>query len=104
MIMVNEFQHAKPETLLLQLRIDDCVVELVEGQTILEVAVATAIQLPTLCHHPDLTSTGSYRIWLVEVTLSLRCHAVLRNRECNNASFKNCATKFEEWASLIAAN
>lgn len=38
-----------------------------EGQTILEVAHALGIEIPTLCHHPDLTPVGSCRLCMVEV-------------------------------------
>jgi formate dehydrogenase alpha subunit len=36
------------------------------GQTVLEVARAAGIDIPTLCYHPDLTPLGSCRLCLVE--------------------------------------
>ncbi len=38
----------------------------VPGQTVLEAAQAAGIEIPTLCHHPDLTPIGSCRLCLVE--------------------------------------
>ncbi|MBI2302902.1 MAG: (2Fe-2S)-binding protein, partial [Armatimonadetes bacterium] len=37
------------------------------GMTILEVAKANAIDIPTLCHHPWLTNRGACRMCVVEV-------------------------------------
>ncbi|MBN1250388.1 MAG: molybdopterin-dependent oxidoreductase [Anaerolineae bacterium] len=37
------------------------------GQTILEVATAAGIDIPTLCYHPALTAWGACRMCLVEV-------------------------------------
>lgn len=50
-----------------RLLIDDREIEFAEGQTLLEVASAAGIRIPTLCHHPDLSAVGSCRICLVEV-------------------------------------
>jgi NADH:ubiquinone oxidoreductase subunit E/ferredoxin/NAD-dependent dihydropyrimidine dehydrogenase PreA subunit len=48
------------------------------GMTILEAAASAGIQIPTLCHHPDLRPTGVCRICVVEVEGSPRpvgaCH------------------------------
>ena len=38
-----------------------------EGATILDVATAAGIKIPTLCHHPRLPSQGSCRLCLVEI-------------------------------------
>ena len=38
-----------------------------QGQTVLEVARETKIDLPTLCYHPDLSPVGSCRMCLVDV-------------------------------------
>ena len=49
-----------------------------EGTSILEAAQAVGIEIPTLCHKPDLTPTGNCRICVVEVEGSPRlvasCH------------------------------
>ena len=49
-----------------------------EGMTILEVAQENGIDIPTLCHHQDLTPLGACRICVVEVegsrTLVGSCH------------------------------
>jgi len=49
-----------------------------EGMTILEVAQANGIDVPTLCHRPELTPIGACRICVVEVegsrTLVGACH------------------------------
>lgn len=39
-----------------------------KGMTILEVAKANGIDIPTLCHHPWLTNHGACRMCVVEVT------------------------------------
>ena len=38
-----------------------------EGSTILEAARKSGIDIPTLCHHPDLTDVGACRICVVSV-------------------------------------
>jgi len=49
-----------------------------EGMTILEVAQENGIDIPTLCHSPDLTPIGACRVCIVEVegsrTLVGSCH------------------------------
>jgi NADH dehydrogenase/NADH:ubiquinone oxidoreductase subunit G len=49
-----------------------------EGMTILEAAKKIGIQIPSLCHRPELTPVGSCRICVVEVeglrTLVGSCH------------------------------
>ncbi len=50
---------------MIQLQIDGRDVSATEGQTILDVAVASGIAIPTLCHHPDLSPVGSCRVCLV---------------------------------------
>lgn len=48
-----------------------------EGSTILEAAREAGIQIPTLCHHPDLTNVGACRMCVVSVekarTLQTAC-------------------------------
>ncbi len=50
-----------------KLTINDQLVEANEGQTVLEVARASGITIPTLCYHKDLSPVGSCRLCLVEV-------------------------------------
>jgi NADH dehydrogenase/NADH:ubiquinone oxidoreductase subunit G len=42
------------------------------GMTILEAASEAGINIPTLCHRPDLTPEGNCRICVVEVEGSSR--------------------------------
>jgi len=49
------------------LRIDDREVEVPEGTTILAAAEAAGIEIPRLCHHPELSPAGICRLCLVEV-------------------------------------
>ncbi len=50
-----------------QLTIDGKEVVAQSGQTILQVAQANGIDIPTLCHHPSLVPVGACRMCLVEV-------------------------------------
>ncbi|MBN1487072.1 MAG: molybdopterin-dependent oxidoreductase [Anaerolineae bacterium] len=50
-----------------QLTIDGKSVEAESGQTILEVAQATSVDIPILCHHPALSEWGACRMCLVQV-------------------------------------
>lgn len=49
-----------------------------DGMTILEAAQTVGIEIPTLCHSPDLTPSGNCRVCVVEVvggrTLIGACH------------------------------
>jgi NADH dehydrogenase/NADH:ubiquinone oxidoreductase subunit G len=58
--------------------IDGRQVKAKEGMTILEVARANGIEIPTLCYHQDLTPLGACRLCVVEVegsrTLVGSCH------------------------------
>lgn len=53
-----------------------------EGMTILELAKENGIEIPTLCHIPELTPTGACRICVVEVensrTFAAACHTPIR--------------------------
>lgn len=52
----------------MQLTINDKQVEAHEGQTLLEVATANGIEIPTLCHHEALEPRGACRLCVVEIT------------------------------------
>lgn len=58
--------------------IDGTGVRASDGMTILEVAQTVGIEIPTLCHSPDLTPSGNCRVCVVEVegarTLIGACH------------------------------
>ena len=58
--------------------IDGCQIKAKEGMTILEAALANGIDIPTLCHRPELEPLGACRICVVEVegsrTLVGSCH------------------------------
>ena len=53
------------------------------GQTILELAQANGVDIPTLCHHADLSILGACRVCVVEVegsrTLVGACHTPISN-------------------------
>ncbi len=51
----------------IKLTIDGREVEATEGSTILDVAQANGIRIPTLCHHPGLSSHGGCRLCVVEI-------------------------------------
>jgi iron-only hydrogenase group A len=48
------------------LTIDDQIVQVEEGTTVLEAARQVGIEVPTLCYHPDLTLHGACRVCVVE--------------------------------------
>lgn len=48
--------------------IDDCEVQVTEGTTILKAASLVDIKIPTLCHHEELSPSGSCRICIVEIS------------------------------------
>ena len=50
-----------------RLIIDDRSVEVTQGTTVLEAAAQRGIQIPTLCHHADLSPVGSCRMCIVDV-------------------------------------
>ncbi len=52
----------------MQLTINDKTVEATEGQTLLEVARANGVEIPTLCHHEALEPRGACRLCIVEIT------------------------------------
>ncbi len=43
-----------------------------EGKTVLEVALAEGIKIPTLCYHKELTPYGSCRLCIVEIVAGAR--------------------------------
>lgn len=53
---------------MLTLQLDGRFVEAGEGQTLLEVARASGVEIPTLCHHAGLENHGACRLCLVEIT------------------------------------
>lgn len=50
----------------IKVTIDEQVVEIEQGTTILEAARLVGIEIPTLCYHPDLSLHGSCRVCVVE--------------------------------------
>lgn len=52
--------------------INDKKLQVEEGKTILEVAQAQGIKIPTLCYHKDLTAYGACRLCLVEIVEGVR--------------------------------
>ncbi|MDI9568816.1 MAG: 2Fe-2S iron-sulfur cluster-binding protein, partial [Bacillota bacterium] len=52
---------------MINLTIDGREVQVETGSTILEAAQAAGINIPTLCHHPELRPEGACRICVVEV-------------------------------------
>lgn len=63
---------------MIKVNIDGREISAKEGITILELAEANNIYIPTLCYHKDLSLTGSCRVCVVEVegqrTLAAACH------------------------------
>ncbi len=77
-------------------RINNIEIEFEEGTTILDVAKTLGINIPTLCHHPDLIPTGACGVCVVEVeglpTLTRACTTPLEkgwNVQTNSARARN---------------
>ena len=49
------------------IKINDRELAAEENQTVLEVALAAGIKIPTLCYHKELTAYGACRVCLVEI-------------------------------------
>ncbi|MBI3243898.1 MAG: (2Fe-2S)-binding protein [Chloroflexi bacterium] len=52
----------------IKLIINDQLLEANEGQTVLEIARANGVVIPTLCYHKDLSLVGSCRLCLSEIS------------------------------------
>lgn len=52
---------------MIHLSINDKLIEVSEGTTVLQAARSANIRIPTLCDHPDLTPYGGCRLCIVEV-------------------------------------
>ncbi len=52
---------------MVKITIDDREYEAEEGMTVLKVARANGLRIPTLCYHPSLRPSGSCRLCAVEV-------------------------------------
>ena len=68
--------------------IDGKEIEAKRGQTVLEVAEENGIDIPALCHHPDLKVKASCRVCVVEIKGRKGLHA-------------SCSTKVEEGMEVI---
>ncbi|MCP4572254.1 MAG: 4Fe-4S dicluster domain-containing protein [bacterium] len=51
---------------MISIQLNDLQVECEQGRTILEVARAHGVEIPTLCHHPSLPPAGLCRLCIVE--------------------------------------
>ena len=56
-----------PQKRKISLKIDDVLVEVDAGTTIMEAAELLGIRIPRLCYHPDLSLAGSCRVCVVDV-------------------------------------
>lgn len=80
-----------------------------EGMTILDAAGQIGIEIPTLCHSPELTPTGVCRICVVEVegwrTLLGACHTpITEGMVVSTRSPKVMATRKVTIELLMAAH
>ena len=55
------------------LTINDRRVSAPDGATILDAARIAGIEIPTLCHHPDLSNVGACRMCVVSVERARGC-------------------------------
>jgi len=61
---MSDFEAKKD---LVTLRINGITVQASSGETVLTVARRTGIDIPALCHHPKISSSGACRVCLVEI-------------------------------------
>ncbi len=52
---------------MVNLKINGNEIKVAEGTTVLEAARQAGVDIPTLCHHPDLAPYGACRLCLVEI-------------------------------------
>jgi predicted molibdopterin-dependent oxidoreductase YjgC len=71
------------------LTIDDRIISVPKGTTILDAARRLDISIPVLCHHPKLTATGACRVCIVEV---------------NGMPVTSCTTAAEEGMKVTTAS
>ncbi|HSB65956.1 MAG TPA: 4Fe-4S binding protein [Anaerolineales bacterium] len=69
---------------MLNLTINNEIIKVTEGSTVLEAAKQAGIYIPTLCHHPELTPYGACRLCLVEI---------IRNGRSTVTTSCNCAVE-----------
>jgi len=89
--------------------IDDTEVKGHDGMTILEAAQQAGIDIPTLCHRPEVTPTGACRICVVEVegskTLVGSCHTpIAHGMVIHTRSHKVIAARKATVELLMAAH
>jgi NADH dehydrogenase/NADH:ubiquinone oxidoreductase subunit G len=80
-----------------------------EGMTILEAAEKAGIEIPTLCHRPEITPTGACRVCVVEVegsrTLVGSCHTpISEGMVVHTRSVKVIAARKATVELLLAAH
>ena len=90
-------------------KIDDTEVKGHDGMTILEAAQQAGIDIPTLCHRPEVTPTGACRICVVEVegskTLVGSCHTpIAHGMVIHTRSHKVIAARKATVELLMAAH
>ncbi len=68
---------------MVNLTINDQKIQVKEGTTLLDAAKSAGIEIPTLCHHPDLTPYGGCRLCSVEVSRNGRASVTTA---CNTAA------------------
>ncbi|MFW6371447.1 MAG: [FeFe] hydrogenase, group A [Bacteroidota bacterium] len=74
---------------MIQAKINNINIEVPEGTTILEAAKQSQVNIPSLCHHPDIKPTGACGICVVKIA----------NR--NNKFLRACTTKVEKDMEII---
>lgn len=70
----------------IKLRINGSLIEVTEGTTILQAAKQIGIDIPALCYHPKITSSGACRVCLVEA---------------NGIPVASCTTTVEDMMEVI---
>ena len=67
MSIIQDDMHVKGKEKLIELIIDGQLIQADPGTTVLEAALASGIDIPRLCYHPDLSVSGGCRLCVVNV-------------------------------------
>src|ERR1700681_1284868 len=83
------------------LTINDQPVTAAEGESILSVARAAGVEIPTLCHLDGLSEAGACRLCLVEINGGPKLQASCVTRAAEGMSVRTDTPKLQEYRRMI---